>query len=38
MEYIGMYDSMIVIYEYQGKEIEIEWVSSHFLNVPCSHL
>ena len=33
MEYIGMYDSMTVIYEYQGKEIEIEWVSSHFLNI-----
>ena len=28
MEYLEIYDSMIVIYEYRGKEIEIEWVSS----------
>jgi len=28
MEYLEMYDSMIVIYEYQDEEIEIEWVLS----------
>ena len=37
MEYLEMYDSMIVIYEYLGKETAIEWVSSNFLNIPCTH-
>jgi hypothetical protein len=28
MEYLEMYDSMIVTYKYQDEEIEIEWVLS----------
>ena len=28
MEYLEMYNSMIVIYEYLGKETTIEWISS----------
>jgi len=37
MEYLEMYDSTIVTYKYQDEEIEIEWVSSHFLNIPYTH-